>query len=65
LDNDRDEILASYIDPLRRRIRALWLYQASINGGGWQDFELPIDPDISRHFVQVLLNSYYAREWMG
>jgi len=59
---EREEIIAKYIDPLHKRIQGLLLYRDSFNGSGWQDLELPADQDLSRHFLRVLLNSYYRRE---
>jgi hypothetical protein len=62
LGDDRDELIANHIDPLQRRIHGYRLYLESLNGAGWQDFELPADQDLSRHFIQVLLNSLYRRD---
>lgn len=62
LGDDRDELIANHIEPLQRRIEGLKLYRDSFNGAAWQNFELPADQDLSRHFIQVLLNSFYRRE---
>jgi hypothetical protein len=62
LGDDRDELIANHIDPLQRRIASLKLYRDSFNGAEWKNFELPADQDLSRYFIQVLLNSYYRRD---
>jgi len=62
LGDDRDELIANHVEPLHRRIEGLKLYRDSFNGAEWQNFELPADQDLSRHFIQVLLNSFYRRE---
>jgi hypothetical protein len=60
--SEREEIIGKYIDPLQRRIQGLQIYRDSFNGAEWQNFELPADQDLSRHFIQVLLNSLYRRD---
>jgi hypothetical protein len=59
---EREEIIGKYIEPLQRRIYGYRVYLESLNGTGWQNFELPQDQDLSRHFIQVLLNSLYLRD---
>ena len=59
---ERQEIIAKYIEPLQRRIYGYRVYLESLNGTGWQNFKLPQDQDLSRHFLRVLLSSYYVRE---
>lgn len=59
---DRDEIIANHVGPLQGRIHCHRLYLESLNGAGWNGFELPQDQDLSRHFILVLLNSYYRRD---
>jgi hypothetical protein len=59
---ERQEIIAKYIEPLQRRIYGYRVYLESLNGTGWQNFELPQDQDLARRFIQVLLNSLYRRE---
>lgn len=59
---DRDKIIANHVDPLQKRIQGYRLYLESLNGAGWNGFELPQDQDLARRFIQVLLNSYYHRE---
>ena len=59
---DRDEIIANHVGPLNKRIHGYRLYLESLNGTGWNGFEFPQDQELSRHFIQVLLNSFYRRE---
>ena len=58
----REEIIANYIEPLQRRIQSSRLYLHSLNGSGWEKFELPQDQDLARFFIRALLNSFYRRD---
>jgi hypothetical protein len=59
---ERQEIIAKYIEPLQRRIYGYRVYMESLNGAGWNGFELPHDQDLARRFIQVLINSHYRRD---
>jgi len=59
---EREEVIAKYIEPLQQRIQFYRNYFQSLNGSAWDGFELPQDQDLSRHFIRVLLNSYYRRD---
>lgn len=59
---ERVEIIARHIEPLQLRIQSYRTYCYSLNGPGWSGFQLPADQDLSRHYIQVLLNSYYHRD---
>ena len=59
---ERDKIIANHVDPLQKRIHGYRLYLESLNGSGWNGFQLPQDQDLARFFIQALLNSYYRRD---
>lgn len=59
---EREEIIAKYIEPLQRRIEFYRNYSQALNGSAWDGFEFPQDQDLSRHFIHVLLSSYYRRD---
>ena len=42
---DRDEIIANHVGPLNKRIHGYRLYLESLNGTGWNGFELPQDQE--------------------
>ena len=58
---DREEIIASRIKPLQKRIQDHQVYLRSLDGAGWEGFEFPQDKDLSAHFIVVLLNSLYLK----
>jgi hypothetical protein len=57
-----EEYFSEHMDPLLESIQSSRDYLATLDGIGWNGFELPEDQDLLVQFIAVLMDSYYSRE---